>query len=161
MSHSMGHGDHDASAARCNMNMLFTWSTQDLCIIFRSWHITGPITLTISLLAIVALVAGFEALRATTARYDAALLKRRDELPHEELAETTTLLPGQQQSLRDVRAKVVRSALYGLETFYAFMIMLLFMTYNGQVMIAVGIGAFVGHLAFGGATTATRETACH
>ncbi|ELR10519.1 hypothetical protein, variant [Pseudogymnoascus destructans 20631-21] len=149
MSHSMGHGDHDASAARCNMNMLFTWSTQDLCIIFRSWHITGPITLTISLLAIVALVAGFEALRATTARYDAALLKRRDELPR------------QQQSLRDVRAKVVRSALYGLETFYAFMIMLLFMTYNGQVMIAVGIGAFVGHLAFGGATTATRETACH
>ncbi|OBT95762.2 hypothetical protein VE01_06544 [Pseudogymnoascus verrucosus] len=150
MSHTMGHGDHDASAARCNMNMLFTWSTQDLCIIFRSWHITGPITLTISLLAIVALVAGFEALRATTARYDAALLKRRDELPR------------QQQTSRDVRrAKVARSALYGLQTFYAFMIMLLFMTYNGQVMIAVGIGAFVGHLAFGGATTATRETACH
>lgn len=61
--------------------MLFTWSTRDLCIIFRSWHITGPITLTLSLLAIVALVAGFEALRATTARYDALLLKRREELP--------------------------------------------------------------------------------
>ena len=61
--------------------MLFTWSTRDLCIIFRSWHITGPITLTLSLLAIVALVAAFEALRATTARYDALVLKRRDELP--------------------------------------------------------------------------------
>ncbi|KFY05274.1 hypothetical protein O988_00113 [Pseudogymnoascus sp. VKM F-3808] len=47
----MDHGGHDASPARCNMNMLFTWSTRDLCIIFRSWHITGPITLTLSLLA--------------------------------------------------------------------------------------------------------------
>ncbi|KFY31575.1 hypothetical protein V494_07940, partial [Pseudogymnoascus sp. VKM F-4513 (FW-928)] len=77
----MEHGGHDASPARCNMNMLFTWSTRDLCIIFRSWHITGPITLTLSLLAIVALVAAFEALRATTARYDALVLKRREELP--------------------------------------------------------------------------------
>ncbi|KFY05939.1 hypothetical protein V492_08227 [Pseudogymnoascus sp. VKM F-4246] len=159
----MEHGGHDASPARCNMNMLFTWSTRDLCIIFRSWHITGPITLTLSLLAIVALVAAFEALRATTARYDALVLKRREELPHEEPAETTTLLPGQQQaSSREVRrAQVARSALYAVQTFYAFMIMLLFMTYNGQVMIAVAVGAFVGHLAFGGSTTATRETACH
>ncbi|KFY42933.1 hypothetical protein V495_04274 [Pseudogymnoascus sp. VKM F-4514 (FW-929)] len=147
----MDHGGYDASPARCNMNMLFTWSTRDLCIIFRSWHITGPITLTLSLLAIVALVAGFEALRATTARYDALLLKRREELPRQ-----------QQATSREVqRAKVARSALYGVQTFYAFMIMLLFMTYNGQVMIAVGIGAFVGHLVFGGSTTATRETACH
>ncbi|KFY31127.1 hypothetical protein V493_01374 [Pseudogymnoascus sp. VKM F-4281 (FW-2241)] len=157
----MPHGDHDAPA-RCNMNMLFTWSTQDLCIIFRSWHITGPLTLTLSLFAIVGIVAAFEALRATTARYDALLLKRRDELPHEEPAETTTLLPGQQQTTRDVRrAQVARSALYAVQTFYAFMIMLLFMTYNGQVMVAVAVGAFVGHLAFGGGTTATRETACH
>ncbi|KAL5346884.1 copper transpport protein [Pseudogymnoascus australis] len=121
----MDHGDHDASPARCNMNMLFTWSTQDLCIIFRSWHITGPITLTLSLFAIVALVAAFEALRATTARYDALVLKRREELPREEPAETTTLLPGQQAATsREVRrAQVARSALYAVQTFYAFMIM--------------------------------------
>ncbi|KFY93965.1 hypothetical protein V498_04151 [Pseudogymnoascus sp. VKM F-4517 (FW-2822)] len=72
----MDHGDHDASPARCNMNMLFTWSTRDLCIIFRSWHITGPITLTLSLFAIVALVAAFEALRATTARTASSNIKR-------------------------------------------------------------------------------------
>jgi solute carrier family 31 (copper transporter), member 1 len=35
------------------------------------------------------------------------------------------------------------------------------MTYNGQVMVAVGVGAFVGHLVFGRETPATRETACH
>lgn len=35
------------------------------------------------------------------------------------------------------------------------------MTYNGYVMGAVAVGAFVGYLAFGGRTEATRETACH
>jgi copper transporter 1 len=38
---------------------------------------------------------------------------------------------------------------------------LLFMTYNGFVMLAVAVGAFVGFLAFGGRTGATKETACH
>lgn len=35
------------------------------------------------------------------------------------------------------------------------------MTYNGWIMIAVALGAFVGYLAFGGSTSATKENACH
>lgn len=38
---------------------------------------------------------------------------------------------------------------------------LIFMTYNGWVMIAVSFGAFAGYLLFGGDTPATKETACH
>jgi copper transporter 1 len=38
---------------------------------------------------------------------------------------------------------------------------LLFMTYNGWVMIAVTVGAFVGYLAFGNSTSATKDGACH
>jgi copper transporter 1 len=38
---------------------------------------------------------------------------------------------------------------------------LLFMTYNGWVMLSVAVGAFVGYLAFGNDTSATKETACH
>jgi len=37
----------------------------------------------------------------------------------------------------------------------------MFMTYNGWVMIAMGIGAFVGYLVFGTDTSATKESACH
>jgi len=37
---------------------------------------------------------------------------------------------------------------------------LLFMTYNGWIMIAVGVGAFVGYLMFGG-SSATKSAACH
>lgn len=35
------------------------------------------------------------------------------------------------------------------------------MTYNGWVMGAVSIGAFLGFYVFGESTAATKETACH
>lgn len=38
---------------------------------------------------------------------------------------------------------------------------LLFMTYNGWVMISVAIGAFIGYLVFGNSTSATKDNACH
>lgn len=37
---------------------------------------------------------------------------------------------------------------------------LLFMTYNGWVMLSVAVGAFIGYLAFGG-SPATKSVACH
>ena len=38
---------------------------------------------------------------------------------------------------------------------------LLFMTYNGWVMLSMAIGAFVGYLVFGGNVSATKEGSCH
>ena len=41
---------------------------------------------------------------------------------------------------------------------------LLFMTYNGYVMLAVAVGAFVGYTAFGGGSeggSAAKSVACH
>ena len=35
------------------------------------------------------------------------------------------------------------------------------MTYNGFVMLAVGVGAFVGYLVFGKDASATKTVACH
>jgi hypothetical protein len=50
--------------------MLFTWDTNNLCIIFHWWHIRSTFTLLISLLAIVFLTAGYEAIRSMTRRYE-------------------------------------------------------------------------------------------
>jgi copper transporter 1 len=50
--------------------MLFTWSTKDLCIVFHGWHITGVGSLIFSLLAIVLMTAGYEAVREVSRRYD-------------------------------------------------------------------------------------------
>lgn len=38
---------------------------------------------------------------------------------------------------------------------------LIFMTYNGWVMVAVTLGAFFGYLVFGAHTPVNKETQCH
>lgn len=50
--------------------MLFTWDATDLCIVFRGWHVSGTSSLIFSLLAIVLLTAGYEAVREISRRYD-------------------------------------------------------------------------------------------
>ena len=61
--------------------MLFTWSTQDLCIIFRGWHIRNTWTLLLSLVAIVAITAGYELVRELARRYEAATAERLENMP--------------------------------------------------------------------------------
>ncbi|KAI9679943.1 MAG: hypothetical protein M1817_004958 [Caeruleum heppii] len=167
----------------CNMNMLFTLSTQNLCIIFSQWRITGPFSLLVSLLAIVALTAGYEFVRDVTRRYEARCALDGNALPEtgerkreweaefcvcrteddDRLAESSSLL----WSGRNAAAsgggrsgKMGRAALYAVQVFYSFFIMLLFMTYNGWIMLAVAVGAFVGYMVWGNAP-ATKSVACH
>lgn len=52
--------------------MVFTWSSKDLCIIFRQWRITGPLSFLLSLVLIVLLTAGYEGVRQVTRKYEAA-----------------------------------------------------------------------------------------
>ncbi|KUJ22776.1 Ctr copper transporter [Mollisia scopiformis] len=164
MDHS--HMDHSAmghdmpATDMCSMNMLFTWNTQNLCIIFHWWHVQTTPGLIFSLLAVVALTALYEALRASSRRYERWVEKRTDEVPL--VTESTPFLwSGRNQVEVSKRAHVVKAALYAVQNFYAFMLMLLFMTYNGWVMLAVGVGAFVGYLLFGNNTSATKDGACH
>ncbi|KAI0908929.1 Ctr copper transporter family-domain-containing protein [Ustulina deusta] len=170
--------------------MLFTWDTTNLCIVFRQWHITGGASLVFSLLAIAAICAGYEALREGTRRYELWLSSQeaahkscaQNEQPEtryqdndpnhgrEPVAETTPFLgierigaglASSSESHVSQRARILKAILYGVQNFYAFMIMLLFMTYNGWVMIAVAVGAGLGYYLFGSNTRATKETACH
>lgn len=69
----MDHGDHsghDMPMPMCNMNMLFTWNTENLCIVFESWRVTDFWSLIISLFAIIVLTAGYEAVRDASRRYE-------------------------------------------------------------------------------------------
>jgi copper transporter 1 len=61
--------------------MLFTWDTTDLCIVFRQWHISSTFGLLVSLVAVVVICAGYEALREGIRRYDAALARRVETAP--------------------------------------------------------------------------------
>ncbi|KAI1760955.1 Ctr copper transporter family protein [Hypoxylon sp. FL1150] len=167
MDHSaMGHGDMGhGDMPMCSMNMLFTWNTNNLCIIFRQWHVRGTASLVFSLLAIVAVCAGYEALREGIRRYESSVVAKQESVPNgEPITESTTLLGVGRSSQADAighRAHIIRAVLYAVQNFYAFMIMLLFMTYNGFVMISVAVGAGLGFYFFGSHTKALKETACH
>ncbi|RDA87339.1 hypothetical protein CP532_2614 [Ophiocordyceps camponoti-leonardi (nom. inval.)] len=150
MDHShMDHGGHHHGDDMCSMNMLFTWDTTNLCIVFRQWHIRSTASLIFSLLAVILLAMLYEALRALSRRFEASQERR------------IAAMPRQNHYQASQRAQVIKSLFYALQNFYAFMLMLIFMTYNGWVMIAVSLGAFFGYLLFGQATSATKDNACH
>lgn len=161
----MGHGGHDmpAHGEMCSMSMLFTWDTTNLCIVFKQWHIRSTPGLLFSLVAVVLIGMGYEALRAGTRRYEVIMDRRLDSTPSDNITETTPLAwaIGQNKAQANQRTHLVKAALYAVQTFYAFMLMLIFMTYNGWVMVAVTLGAFLGYLAFGAHTPVNKETQCH
>ncbi|KAB8229231.1 low-affinity Cu transporter [Aspergillus alliaceus] len=165
--------------------MLFTWSSKDLCIIFRRWRVNGPFSLIVSLVVIVLLTAGYEGVRQLTRRYETAQAQRLNAFntpslgdnetigeapptnvhpshaPHS-YDESSPLLVGRDnRRVVEQRGKLIMAALYAVQVFYSFFIMLLFMTYNGLVMLAVAVGAFVGYLAFGENLSASKTVACH
>ncbi|KAI5366132.1 putative Ctr copper transporter, MFS transporter superfamily [Septoria linicola] len=146
----MGHGgmDHGSGEPMCNMNMLFTWDTSNLCIVFSSWRITGAWSLIYSLVAVIALTAGYEAVREASRRYEESYERRIANTPRNSI------------EAEEKRGQIVKALFYGSQVFYSFFIMLLFMTYNGWIMIAVGVGATVGYLLFG-AGSASKSAACH
>lgn len=80
MSHSgmdhggMDHGDMGHGGGHmemCAMSMLFTWNTENLCLVFKWWHIHTTFGLVLSLLAVVALGMGYEYLRLISRKFDA------------------------------------------------------------------------------------------
>ncbi|KAI6772243.1 hypothetical protein HG530_003201 [Fusarium avenaceum] len=92
------------------MNMLFTWNTNNLCIVFRQWHVRSTTSLFFSLVAVVLLAVGYEALRSLSRRYEEALDNR------------VRTAPRQSQGQADQRAHLIKAVLYGLQNFYAFML---------------------------------------
>ncbi|KAK8114422.1 Ctr copper transporter family-domain-containing protein [Apiospora kogelbergensis] len=144
----MGHGG-GGMADMCNMNMLFTWDTTDLCILWKGWHIRGPVSLVFSLLAIVLFCASFEWFRITIREKDADGTR---------LAET---VPRHRQVKIEQRSHAAQTVLFMIQTFWVFIVMLLFMTYNGFVWLAVTFGAGLGYYLFGKSTPAARENICH
>ena len=77
----MDHGGMDMDQPMCNMNMLFTWDTTNLCIIFHWWRITNILTLLISLFAVALLTAGYEAVREAARRYELRCQEYANKLP--------------------------------------------------------------------------------
>ncbi len=61
--------------------MLFTWDTNNLCIVFRQWHIRSTLSLVVSLLAVVGMGIGYEALRSVSRSYEMYVDGKVDAMP--------------------------------------------------------------------------------
>jgi len=180
--------------ARCAMHML--WNTQiiNTCVVFPQWHITSYASFIISLVVVAGLGVLFEYLRASQRALDTriALLlrgaRRNSGRPISpptastdrdgELGESEGLItthPSQRhgQKLYAVPpvARIARALLYALMAFLSFFLMLIFMTYNAYLILAVVAGAGLGHYIFGSHMDAdfvinghrddARDVGCH
>lgn len=137
----MDHGDMKHNS--CSMNMSFTWSYEDTCIIFEWWHIRSLIQFLISCIIIVSLSIYYEYLKykfAKSASENNAIRSQRNEKWHKAIQ-------------------------YGIQVGFSFMLMLVFMTYNGWLMICIVIGSTIGHYRWNDAivqlSTEQRSLACH
>lgn len=130
-----------------NRQMIFTWDWKNTCVVFKWWHIRTFQDFVMSVIGIILLTASYEFFKARIARWDAR---------HRGLAvglDPSVPSPSHQQY------KVKRAAMYGLQVAFSFWLMLVFMTYNGWLMISVAVGAALGNFIWG--DTAERTLSCH
>ncbi|KIY66749.1 Ctr copper transporter, partial [Cylindrobasidium torrendii FP15055 ss-10] len=146
-----GHGGHDApSMPMCSMNMLWNTQVVDTCIVFSSWHIHSSTQFALSFIIIVLMGVAYEYIRHIQRRYDAhivatAATSRVSRSPsRESLLDNPTVngIPVPQYH------RAVRALLYGSAVFVSFFLMLVFMTYNAYLIVAVVIGAAIGYYLF-------------
>ncbi|SCU90063.1 LADA_0F01574g1_1 [Lachancea dasiensis] len=133
-----GHADH-GTQEMCSMNMLFTWNYKNTCVVFKWWHIRNVWHLLVSMAAIAILAYLYEYLKYYSTKSVA---------PHSTNAGRTM--------------KLKKAVWYGASVGFSFMLMLVFMTYNGWLMLAVVFGAAWGHYAWAGLSESSARTlACH
>ncbi|KAG9236483.1 putative copper transport protein CTR2 [Amylocarpus encephaloides] len=75
------------------LEMLFTWNTNNLCLVFKWWHIRTTPGLIFSLVAVVAITAAYEALRSLSRRYERAVTRKVEGTPSELAISITMLAP--------------------------------------------------------------------
>ncbi|KAF9446221.1 Ctr-domain-containing protein [Macrolepiota fuliginosa MF-IS2] len=163
-----GHGGHDMPMPhQCTMDMLWNANIIDTCIVFRSWHITSTTAFIVSFFIIVGLGVFYEYLRLFARRFDQQLAlslsaKGKNRI---RLSSTSTspergdddsgLLTGRRAkphltiTVVPLVPRLLRAGLYGSTVFLSFFLMLVFMTYNAYLILAVVVGAGLGHFIFG------------
>lgn len=143
-SHSMGM-DHDMPMPdMCKMNMLFTWEWENTCVVYKWWHVKTFQGFVGTLVAIAALSLLYEFSRAWVNTW--------------RIKNTPPV--GSAPSSLSRAYKVKLSVFYAFQVGFSFMLMLVFMTYNGWYMLAVVAGAGIGHYLWG-SETESRSMSCH
>ncbi|KAK5960318.1 low-affinity Cu transporter PWA37_002389 [Arxiozyma heterogenica] len=130
------HTDMDMDT--CSMNMSFTWSYNNTCIIFSWWKINTGSDLLLSCMTLVVLSILYEWFKYRLQLYNSHQVLS--------LPLNSNTYPS---SVVGPNKRMISSCLYGCQVGFSFLLMLVFMTYSGWLMLSVLIGATIGHYWFG------------
>ncbi|EGO00171.1 hypothetical protein SERLA73DRAFT_180611 [Serpula lacrymans var. lacrymans S7.3] len=167
--HDMPGHDMPGMGPKCSMSMLWNTNIIDTCIVFPQWHISSHTGFVLSCLVIVGLGVLYEYLRVfqrqvdrrialslgkgkSRARSSSGRNSPTNASDFEEAALLTgrrTLKPSKIGTPVPPFARALRASLYGVSVFLSFFLMLVFMTYNAYLILAVVVGAVIGHFIFG------------
>lgn len=118
--------DHDHSGRdmdMCSMDMLFTWNTKNLCVVFKWWHVRTRMDLILTFIAVIVLGMGYEYLKSLSAKLDdlsAAAAYRQQPLLDNSTSSPSNL--GYNNNVQDPY-RTRKSILYGAQVFYSFFLM--------------------------------------
>lgn len=140
-SSSMNHADE---SNMCAMNMSFTWSYKNICIIFPWWHIKDITHLAFSCIVIICWACFYEYLKY-----------------YIKISSKSQSISSANGNYRSIQWK--KSLWYGLQVGLSFLLMLVFMTYNGWLMLSVVMGATLGYYYWGSYADEYNNSslACH
>lgn len=119
--------------------MLFNWQVEDTCVVFKWWHISNLSGMLLSCLAVFSIAAFYEWIRAHSTILEQHWQEQRQYKKYRNII--------YQHFIRNKR-ELVRSSIYAILVAISFWLMLVFMTYNGYLMIATILGAGFGHFLF-------------
>ncbi|WWC58084.1 uncharacterized protein I303_100619 [Kwoniella dejecticola CBS 10117] len=167
--HSMPGMDHDMPA--CSMNMLWNNQIADTCVVFQSWHISGPMTMALSCIAVIAISFGYSTLlhsiktfdrRIALSLYQTSAPNRRESVHPNGVRRESSIPPAQSGysaveggalakagvTRLSLSTRLTRAALYAISVGLSFWLMLVAMTYNTYLFMSIIVGAFLGHVMY-------------
>jgi len=161
----------NAPANACKISMLWNWYTIDTCFIARSWHVKSRGGFAGSCIGVFFLIVASNWLHRFCRELDRLFARQcqqrtqvlQDSSDEEKVLTATHDHPfnpfvytfshawlfESRQCRPTFTQHLVRCALYTVEWGLSYIIMLLFMYYNGYIIISCILGAFAGKMIFG------------
>ncbi|KAG5892641.1 hypothetical protein JTB14_025438 [Gonioctena quinquepunctata] len=145
MEHDMDHDmDDGMDMDNCTMTMemaMYFFFSKKATVLFKDWNFSTGGALVLSMIAIFAMAAIYEALK-----YLREHVYRKYTLTDKN---TTTPSPPTVQPTMLSPTHFLQTFLYLLQMIISYFLMLIFMTYNGWLCMAVVLGAGFGYFLFG------------
>lgn len=151
----------------CKISMLWNWNTIDSCFIAETWHVRSRGMFAGSCIGVFFLVFASQWLSRVSKEFELAadngasapFNKQTIKSPLVYLISHRWLANPARTSITN---HIIKSILYTIQWGVSYIIMLLFMYYNGYIIISCILGALFGHLvfAYNAPAVADEEVTC-